>query len=355
MSTMLEWSSIRGHQRVKQVLERAVSINRVHHALLFAGPDGVGKASLALALAASINCHARAEDEFRQACGRCPSCRKIWQSIHPDIMIVEPQGNIIKTIKIAQIREIQKSSMTAPYEARERVILIRDAHKMGAEAANALLKTLEEPTSRMRMILTTDQAHLLLDTIRSRCQLIRFGALERADVRELLAQCVRADKSLAATPASMDVASGFGEGSVGRALEILASGLLEGRAEIIDKLKSLRPRHPADYLSWTEELARDKKKKGSLNEVLDIIKVFLRDVMRYRVSANHERTINTDMVREIERWARAMTLEEIIAAIETLNNAQELLARNVNAQLVMERALRSLQPNEHQSSSLHMR
>ncbi len=358
---MLNWTQIKGHQRNKEVLSRALENNRLHHALLFAGPDGVGKRLLANALAASINCINRQEDEFKPACGTCVSCHKVWQNIHPDMHLVEPQGNVIKRIKISQIREIQKAATMPPYEAREQVVVILDAHLMGEEASNALLKTLEEPSGRMRMILTTDQPHLLLDTILSRCQLFRFGAITREDVSEILARLIQETESLQQYKGQeklLDIAAAFGEGSVGKSLEILESGLLHERSELIDKLKSLRPRNPIDYLQLAENMAKDKEKKALLMERLDAIKVFLRDVMRAQAAQGSTQDavlINTDMKQEVLRWANAYSTQDTLDRIDAIHDAQELIRRNVNPQLVMERTLRKLKPNQQQAELIFSR
>ena len=366
LAPVLNWNDIKGHQRNKEVLESALRNDRLHHALLFAGPSGVGKAALAHALAASINCIARTELTFAPACGSCSSCRKVWQGIHPDMHIVEPQGNIIKTIKIDQIREIQKASSMPPFEAREQVVLIIDAHLMGDEASNALLKTLEEPSGRMRMALMTDQPHMLLDTIRSRCQLFRFGALKREEVTEILTALLPANEALRASVQEqggadgpiLDIAAAFGEGSVGRSMAILETGILAERAELVDEIKRLRPRHPADYLQLAEQIARDKEKKELLLERLDAVKVFLRDVMRAQASKleiDPTTLINSDMANEVMRWARALDAREVLDRIDALNEAQKLLQRRVNAQLVLERTLRKIKPAPHQSELLFAR
>ena len=95
---MLNWSDIKGHARIKEVLERSLSQGRLHHALLMAGPDGVGKRAMALALAAAINCRDRVEGTFEPGCGQCNSCRKIFTNIHPDLLVVEPDGKVLKYI-----------------------------------------------------------------------------------------------------------------------------------------------------------------------------------------------------------------------------------------------------------------
>lgn len=348
---MLNWSDIKGHARIKEVLERSLSQGRLHHALLMAGPDGVGKRAMALALAAAINCRDRVEGTFEPGCGQCNSCRKIFTNIHPDLLVVEPDGKVLKYIKIDQIRALQKSVTTKPYEARERVIILVDAHAMTEEASNALLKTLEEPTQGTRLILTTDQPHRLLETIRSRCQLIRFGALEQADVEQILARAIQDHPDIDASSVSIDlgVAAGFGEGSPGRSLELIATGALDERAELIERLQTLRPRHPMDYLNWAEELG---KNNARFSIQLDALKVFLRDVMRYQAGGERAPIINRDMEREVIKWAGALTPNETLDMIKALNEAADLITRNVNKQFIAEKTLRRLRPSEHQSNLL---
>jgi len=348
---MLNWSDIKGHARIKEVLERSLAQGRLHHALLMAGPDGVGKRSMAISLAAAINCHNRPADTFAQGCGTCNSCRKIFSNIHPDLITVEPEGKVLKYIKIAQIRELQKSISTKPYEAKERVLILLDAHAMTEEAANALLKTLEEPTQGTRLILTTDQPHRLLETIRSRCQLVRFGALELHDVETILGKAIQNHPDIEPGSVNLDlgVAAGFGEGSPGRSLELILTGALDERAELIERLQTLRPNHPMDYLNWAEELG---KKNDRFDIQLDAIKVFMRDVMRYQAGGDKAPIINRDMRREVERWAKALTVEETLGMLTALNEAADLITRNVNKQFIAEKALRQMRPNERQSERL---
>jgi DNA polymerase-3 subunit delta' len=334
---MLTWNQIEGHGRIKQVLERALAHDRMHHALLLTGPAGIGKRTLALALTGILNCTRRDPSQVKDLCGECPSCRKLRQGFHPDVMVVEPEGTgTVKTIKIAQIREIQKAATTKPFEGRWRVVIIDDAHRMGDEASNALLKTLEEPMGQLRLILVTPQPQLLLGTILSRCQMLRFGALKQDVVERLLASKIAAGNY---DPALIAVAAGYAEGSVGRALELLAGGLLEQRTELLEPLVALRAGHPKELLDLAENLS---KQKETLGGQLDIVRVFLRDVMLVQVGTAADGLINRDMVGLVEQVARRVSLGQVLGLLEAVEQAQEQLQRHINPQMVMERLLRAL-------------
>ncbi|MEM1350014.1 MAG: DNA polymerase III subunit delta' [Myxococcota bacterium] len=333
---MLSFADIKGHDDVKQVLRRAIEHDRLHHALLFSGASGIGKRKMALALARVLNCQVRPPGVFQPACGTCPACRKINQGIHPDVVLVEPQGNKLKRIKIDQIRALQKMMMVSPYEGGERVVLFDDAHTMGVEAANALLKTLEEPGQDTRMIVLTDQPHALLDTIVSRCQRVRFAPLRRSVVRELVSPAVH---DMDIDQALVDVAAGYGQGSPGRAMEVLHSGVLERRKELVAQLLQLERGRPRALLEFAEGLS---KERDVLSQCLDALHVFLRDVLMCQTGCAQGRTINTDMTRLIQRWAARTTPERTLEMLDAVRRAQYLITRNVNVQLIIEEVARDL-------------
>ncbi len=336
---MLFWKDIEGQQRPKNILERAIQSEHVHHAYLFTGAVGVGKFQVAHAMAAIVNCPQRPDHTFQDYCGECPSCRKIGQMQHPDMFFVEPEGNIVKNIKIGQIREIQKAAARTPYEAKIRVVIINDAHLMTEEASNALLKTLEEPSSRMRMILVTDQPHRLLDTILSRCQTIRFGTLPQSVVIERIREIAATDPELAEiTSDFITVAAGYSEGSLGRALNILRSDMLQDRREFLTELLTVDRQHPRALLALAESWA---KSGPTMSERLDVLKLFFRDIMLFKTSGAH-RVVNIDLLDLIEKQAQARPMDAILQIIDDVFRAQDLLTRNVNAQLILEDLLRQL-------------
>ncbi len=333
---MLHWSDIRGQERPLDILQTALNTGRVHHAYLFTGLQGVGKYLTAQTFAAVVNCANRPEGEFRDACGQCSSCRKIAQRQHPDVLFVEPEK---KRIKIAQIREIQQAATKAPYEGRFRIVLIDDAHTMTEEASNALLKTLEEPSKRMRLILVTDQPHGLLDTIISRCQVLRFGALDADDVVALLDELLEQNDDIERPSAEdLSVAAGYGEGSVGRTYAVVESGMLEARRAFIEKIVSLPAGQPVPLLDLAEELSSNKR---DLERRLDVLKLFLRDVMLHKTTGSAERLINVDLVDLVSSYSERLSLDELLELLDEIREAQRLLMRNVHAQLITENLLGS--------------
>ena len=171
-----------GHRRLLRLLSRSIKSGTLPPSLMFAGPEGVGKRLAAQAIAQTLNCASpTTSDEYEiDACGACPSCRRIARGIHADVLALAPGEN--GSIKIEQVREAIERTMYRPFEGKRRVTLVDDADALMPAAQNALLKTLEEPPSSSVYILVTSRPDALLATVRSRCSQIRFARLGAADV-----------------------------------------------------------------------------------------------------------------------------------------------------------------------------
>jgi DNA polymerase-3 subunit delta' len=335
---VIAWHEIEGQSRPMAQLQRGIEKGRVHPGQLFVGPEGVGKFATALAYTRILNCVSRQPDEFAVACRTCPSCRKLDNELqHPDVHVVLPTGNVNKSIKIDQVRAIQKVASTRPYEGRWQVVIFDDAHAMTDEASNALLKTLEEPPARMALILVSDQQHALLDTIRSRCQTVRFGGLEQ----HVVARILRRGTDPETDPRSIDIAARFGAGSVGRAREVLDSGLLDERADLFGVLTRFERSGTLALLGEAEATARDRARVASRLELLGVL---LRDVLMWQVGIPTDRLINADLVAEIATVGRAFDVEAVLARIDAVRVARELLTRNAHATLVVEHLYTELAP-----------
>ena len=226
------FEAIRGQAEALEFIRGSLERQRIPSAFLFHGPGHVGKRTTALALAMALNC-ARGQGD---GCGECPSCRKITESLHPDVDTVKPDGQYIK---IDQVREVQERLSLIPYEARKRVIIFAQAERMNPQAANAFLKTLEEPPGDTLLILCAEQPTRLLETIRSRCVPVRFALLGPQVVRDLMI----AGKELA--PEVLDFAVRFSQGRVRPDLLENTPRWLEVRDAMIVLLEALhRPVFP---------------------------------------------------------------------------------------------------------------
>ena len=305
------YSRILGQERAKRLIERALSSDRLPHAFLFKGPDGVGKKLFAQGLAAALNCRASID---HHACGQCVSCRKYQSGNHPDFMAIEPDKG---AIKIDQVREMIKALSYPPYESVLRIVLLVDVHTMRAEAANSLLKTLEEPPPGNLLILTAEAAKDVLTTISSRCQVIPFFPLaEEQTVEVLYEQHAEIDRNTASMLAKMS------EGSPGRALLMYSAELIA----VMEKIGGLLtdPESSKDYsigkvLKMAEEMA-------ALKENLPFLFSLLRIWFSNRL-LGREQGLTVQ-----KRW----NSREIFGRLQAIDRAEKELLRNCNRNLVCE-------------------
>lgn len=324
---MSGFEGIVGHERPLGVLKSAVTSGRAHHAYLFAGPDGVGKRRAALAFAQALNCP-EAISRGGSPCGACRSCAKIQAGLHPDVVSVEPDRTKTRwTLKIEAVREITRQVHFKPYEGLRRVILIDDIHTVTIEGANAFLKTLEEPTGDTLFVLLTDQPRRLLSTIRSRCQLLRFAPLTAAHLQTVLLQH-------AIEPQLAELAAHFAEGSVARALALVADGALDKRRAVIEGVLGLEEADTLDLFKLAEELAAGQPEE--IRDRLDFLLLFLRDVALTRAGADPERIVNRDLRKAVERTAARWTTHQATRAITSIHDVQRALQAYVDPRLLME-------------------
>nr|HPN66588.1 DNA polymerase III subunit delta' [Candidatus Omnitrophota bacterium] len=178
----MPFNSVIGQELAVDLLKRSISDGRLAHAYLFIGPEGTGKSLLARIFAQALNC----ENKGADPCGECVSCRKIEGGIHPDVVAVVPEGKSVQ-IGIEPVRRMEASMSLKPYEGRTKVFIVDGADRMTEEAANSLLKTLEEPPKDTVMVLLASNMFKLQPTIVSRCQKVLFHPLgERSIMKELI-------------------------------------------------------------------------------------------------------------------------------------------------------------------------
>ncbi len=192
MVGFMSFKDVYGHEKQIKVLQTAISRDRIAHAYLFYGAEGVGKRTVAEVFAKALNC-TRGRDSL-DACDVCSSCLKIDHGNHSDVITIRAQGQFIK---IQEIRELQEQMKFSPFEGGKRIFIIGDADRMNIASANAILKTLEEPSASNILILITSRPHQLPATVLSRCQQLRFNPLRRETIASFLEEKLSLDSKSA--------------------------------------------------------------------------------------------------------------------------------------------------------------
>jgi DNA polymerase-3 subunit delta' len=319
-----------GHDAVRALLARAVAGQTLPHSLIFDGPDGVGKRTCALQLAAAVNCTARTDGT---ACGTCGVCRRIARGAHPDVVCVAP--NEKGTIPVDVAREVIASASYRPFEARRRVVIIDEADRMQPPAQNALLKTLEEPPPSSMFVLVTSRVDALLITVRSRCPRLRFGRLTTEEVAHVLTATRGIEGAQALALAAV------ADGSVSRALAADAGDLDDARRVALGVLQGLAPRpSPAARLRVAQQLVESPKKKGGASERdllgrrLDALAMLLRDVGGIGADANPRVLMCPDLARPLGELARHFEGRRLVEAFQLVDRARRAVERNQGAKVV---------------------
>lgn len=346
---------VRGHDRVRGVLSRALERERVPPALLFAGPNGVGKKTLALAVAQALLCE---RAPLAEPCEECRTCRRVsaalqpekldglrqqaderpdedlWRNfrVHPDLVLAEG-WRLTKTgrprlepeIRIDQVRDLIGEIAGAPFEARRRVFVIDDAHTMNESAQNALLKSLEEPPPRSHVLLVSAMPLGLRQTIRSRCQQLRFGPLSRTVLAELLV--ARAELR----PDEARVRAALAGGSLGVALALESEEYQQTREAALTLLETVVG---LDALGRIEAAERLEQIKDPVL-LLTILRSLLRDVAALR-SAGTSTLINGDQAERLSPLARGALGERAAELADTIAGARSAVRGFANRLLTFD-------------------
>ena len=309
-----------GHEWVVELLERQQAADRVPQALLLAGPASVGKTSLARFFAQSLNCW----EPSSRPCGTCLSCRKIDSGNHPDVRIFDRED---EAIKIDSIRELQRELSLSPVEGRFRVVVLSHFERATRSAANALLKTLEEPAPQVVIVLTVTDPGALLPTIVSRCQVITLRALPAEDIFAALLdrwQIPEPDARLLAQLAS---------GRPGWAIRVIEDpDMLERREQQVRQLLALLSMNRVDRLAYALALSRDPLE---LQEVMNLWLTIWRDILLLR-SGSQATITNLDRQTILQEIVNHVSLSQAAETVARLRQALLDLEHNVNARLSLE-------------------
>ena len=329
----MPFSSIAGHRPVIELLSRAVAHETLPSSLIFAGPGGVGKRLTAIALAQALNCDRRpgtlAADDAAEvdACGRCPACTRIARGVHADVLVVEPGDS--GTIKVDQVREAIDRAAYRPFEGRRRVVIVDDADALVPEAQNALLKTLEEPPPASMFVLVTTRPDVLLPTVRSRCQRLRFGPLPAADVAAILVR----DHGFGETDAR--AAAAASDGSVGRAIEEGGGEANEAREAAARLLQTASASSDVRRrLEGAKAFAGHAADREDLSRRLLALSSLLRDLGLLGAEAGGHALANADLEPQLQALRRHYDAARTLEAFSVVDRALEALDRNASPKIV---------------------
>jgi len=322
-----------GHSRAVSLLQNSLKRGTLAHAYLFVGPHQVGKMTLALNLAQALNCEAA-----EPPCGVCDSCQKIALAKHADVQVIgllqsedSSEARSRTEISIDQIRQIEHSASLPPFEGKYKVFIIDGAEFLSTEAANCLLKTLEEPVDKVVFILLTANDRYLPATVISRCQWLELAPLAVGDVETILCSHKGVEQQRAKLLARLS------HGCLGWALLAVSDdGLLQQRAEKLDRLLNIMNADHEERFNYVVQLvALFQKSREAVQEILNLWLDWWRDLMLVKVGCSDSIT-NVDMEADLANMAEGYSLAQIRTFIDNIQAAGEQLRQNANPRLVLE-------------------
>jgi DNA polymerase-3 subunit delta' len=319
----MAFKNVIGHAKPIALLQRAIKNGKVAQSYLFLGNEGIGKKYAALQFAKALNCLG-AEAEEGDACDHCTSCKKIDHGLHPDVLVIEPEG---QNIKVEQIRQLQRELAYRPYEGKYRVCIVTAADRMAPHIPNTLLKTLEEPPLHTVIILLANNSRFMLPTILSRCQPIRFNPLPIPLVSKWLREGSGFDEAEAHLLASLS------EGSPGKALEIQEEILQIPRKELLKDWVGLKSLSIERIGSWVGSLPSQRE---NLLLILEVAKTLLRDLVMVKTLNKGPKLIHSDLLQEIESTATNWSLSSLLRRMESLHQTIIEIKANANTSLALE-------------------
>ncbi len=331
---MSSFKDVVGHKNIIQYIQNAVKTDKVSHAYILNGEKGSGKKLLANLFAMSLQCRDREEDG--DACGQCQSCKQAVSGNQPDIIRVTHEKP--NTLSIDDIREqVNNDIVIKPYSSRYKIYIIADADLMTVQAQNALLKTIEEPPEYAVILLLTENAEVLLPTIRSRCVMLKLRNIKDQLIKKYLMEQMQIPDYKA------DVCVAFAQGNMGKAIMLATSEHFNEIKE--EAVHLLREVNEMDIDDLSAAVKRINTYKLDITDYLDVIAVWYRDVLLYKATKNVDRVVFSDQLRYIKDRASKSSYEGIENILDAIEKAKSRLKANVNFDLTMELLLLTIKEN----------
>lgn len=323
----MPFTDITGHEQSISLLQASLSNRRLAHAYLFHGDAHIGKRMTAVRLAQVLNCDRPVPTETPDSCGQCRSCLQIAAQTHPDYFVVEPDPEAATPqIKIEQIRELEQQFVYRPLVGAQKICLIDDADRMTIGAANALLKTLEEPPGHSLFILITSRLHALPITIRSRCQALRFTSPARTQVEAALIL------QREIPPDEARLLALLTDGRIGEALTTNVADVRARQQECLALVTPESLTSSTAILSASEALA--KSDRGA--ETLNWLTRWIRDLVIVLVAGDQDQILHLDQLARLQRFAGRANIDLLLTLLSDIEKHAQQATRHLNVQMALE-------------------
>ena len=304
----------------ESIIRRFAFLNQkgcLAHAYLFIGPEGIGKKETALAIAKSVNCENRKDKKESFFCDRCSACQRINLGSHPDVHCIEAQNEGV--IKIEQIRELLDQVKLRPFEADKKIFIIQNVEFFTLEGANALLKTLEEPTQSSLLLLTTSVPERILDTVKSRCHTIYFVPFSQRSLMRRLSEFYKEDDL------QSHFLAYFSEGCLGKAKKLKENKMFQWKNKIIDEFISSEVNE-----HFIKEILIDK---DTTRKFLDILLSWVRDCLLIKAGVDDHHLVHRDRLHDLNRFHKRYFFNELLDLSDEIVRMFKFLSDNLNVKI----------------------
>lgn len=328
------FDAIVGHEKIKEHLMNAIKLNKVSHAYIINGEEGIGKKTIARVFAQALQC----EEGGVEPCGKCHSCIQAESGNQPDIIWVSHEKPA--SIGVEDVRlQVNSDILIKPYSSRHKVYIIDEAQKMTVQAQNALLKTIEEPPSYGIIILLTTNADSLLPTILSRCVTLNLKPLSNQEIESYLMTKEHVPDYHARFAAS------FAQGRLGRAIDIATSeNFNELKDNVLHLLKYINEMEITEIIEAIKQAAEHKI---DIEDYIDFMMMWYRDVLIYKSTNDANLVIFKDELKYIRKDATDRSYDGLNRILKAMDVAKTRLAANVNFDLTMELMLLTIKEKDN--------
>lgn len=319
---MKDFGQVIGHSEVIEHLQKGIQENKVSHAYILAGEKGSGKRLLADIFASTLQC----EKGSIQPCGTCKSCMQVEGGNQPDIIYVTHEKASLGVDDIRQ--QVNQDVAIKPYSSARKIYIIPDGEKMTEQAQNALLKTIEEPPEYAVFLLLTENSNTFLPTILSRCVTLQLKPVDAKLIKKFLMEKKQIPDYLA------ELSAAFSQGNVGKAIRYASSEeFIEMKKDTIHVLTHVDDMKNYEIMQFIKKMA---EKKGEVDDYLDLMLLWYRDVLMFKVTQDTNGLLFVDEISNIRKQAQSKQYEGIEVIIQAIEKAKVRLKANVNFDTAME-------------------